>query len=82
MWGKLKARLVADARYWYKLSSVWLAVIFSTVTTIVAANQGMYFALVGYLPRGPFRFLALAVLWVCLIIVPTITRLWKQKPSA
>lgn len=75
----IEKRLVDGWQLFYKRISVWLAVIFSSLTTIVAANQSTYFALVNYLPKGALRVIALAVLWLALIIVPTLAVLWKQK---
>lgn len=81
MWTWLTSHFIEGWREAYRFASVWLALAFSTISTVVVANQGTYFALVAYLPRGPMRFVALAVLWAVLIIVPVVTRLWSQKRS-
>lgn len=77
---KIEARLVDGWRQFYKRASVWLAGVVSAIATIIAANQGIYMTLIGYLPKeGLTRILALAGLAGAVFIVPTITVLVKQK---
>lgn len=81
MWGKFKARLIADARYWYKMWSSWLALAWGAIVTFFWNDPTMLNqVLVGVPPdmrasMSPLIFLAASAL-------PIIVRLLKQKPHA
>ena len=76
----LKQHLIADCGRWWKLASVWLAGLAGILSTVIVANQGLALALMNYLPTGFWRTLVAVFIGMVVFVVPTITRLWQQKP--
>lgn len=81
LWSALRARLVVD--HWReaaRLRSVQLAAFVGLLSTVVVANQGLALSLIGYLPTGWPRIIVALLIGFLAFVVPTLTRLWQQKP--
>lgn len=76
----LKQHLIADCGRWWKLASVWLAGLAGTLSAVLIANQGLALSLINYLPTGWPRTLVAILIGALVFGVPTLTRLWQQKP--
>lgn len=76
----LTKHLVDDCKQWWKLSSVWLAGIAGAFSFVVVEYQSFALQLLNYIPNGPMRTVVAFLFGIAVIIIPTITRLWKQKP--
>lgn len=76
----LTDHLVDDCRRWWKLSSVWLAGVAGAFSFVVVQYQSFALQILAYVPKGPMRTVCALLFGAAVIIIPTITRLWKQKP--
>lgn len=72
-------KLVTDLRSMWKLWSVRLAAITGILAAILASNQSIALGLVYFLPNGPLRIVAAFGIGVIVFVIPTITRLMRQK---
>lgn len=81
MWGKLRDRLIADARYWYKMWSSWLAIAFGTLVTIAYTNPTGLNEIINVLPPETRAKLS-PVVFIIASGLPIVVRLWKQRDPA
>lgn len=80
---KLLARLVPEARHWWRMWSVWLAALAGVLATVFTSSPATLQWLVNeLLPPGPLRTLLSVVVGLTVFVVPVITRLWAQASPA
>lgn len=77
----VKARLIDDARLWWKMWSVRAAGIFAAVLTAMAANPAPVLQYLNSLPDSFKPFVPVLTL-VVTFGVPTLLRLWRQPKIA
>ena len=72
--------LIKNFRQAWKLWSVRLAAVTAILATIIAANQSIALGLIYFLPpEGPLRTIVAVVIGIVVFVIPTVTRLMKQK---
>ena len=71
--------MIKKLREAWKLSSIKLAAVAAILAAILASNQSLALGLVYFLPEGPWRIVAGAAIGIVVFVIPTITRLYKQK---
>lgn len=75
---KLKDRLIHDARYWWKMWSSWLAILWGMIVTVLWNDPAILPSLLNSLP-GETRALLSPVIVVLVSGIPIIVRLIKQQ---
>jgi len=76
----LDKHLVPEWRRAWKWSSVQLAAVVSVAVTAFAANPGLMFQVLNYMPADPTqRAIAAAAIGLLAFFGPTVLRLWNQQ---
>lgn len=76
----LDKHLVPEWRRAWKWSSVQLAAVVSAAVTAFAANPGLMFQVLNYMPADPTqRAAAAAAIGLLAFFGPTVLRLWNQQ---
>lgn len=76
----MKIDLIEDCRNWWRMWSVRLAALAGIVAGVLSASPGLLTWLVNeFLPSGPWRVVASALIGLVVFVIPTITRLIPQK---
>lgn len=65
----------------WRLWSVRLAAFAGIVAGVLAANPALVLGLIGFMPSGPWRYVASAGVGLVVFIIPTITRLTSQEKT-
>lgn len=71
-------KLVPEARNWWRLASVQIALLTSAITATLTANPELVIGMVTILPVGPAKYLVAAAAGVLVFAVPTAARLINQ----
>lgn len=79
----LRARLIDDARLWWRMWSVQGAALFGLLAASITANPGLLLGLIAHIP-DKWRGWAAVATFIVTFGVPTLLRLVKQpeKPDA
>jgi hypothetical protein len=75
---KLKEKFLEDCRYWYKLWSSWLAVLWGIIVTVFWNDPTLLGQLVNVLPEETRALLSPLVLGI-VAALPIVVRLLKQQ---
>jgi hypothetical protein len=77
MWGKIKSRFTDDARYWYKLWSSWLAIIWGAIVYAVAEEPSTIQSFLTSIP-APYNKIIPGVAFVFAGVLPIVVRCLRQ----
>lgn len=72
-------KFIEEVRQAWKMWSIRLAAVAGIVAGIIAANQSIALGLVYFLPDGIWRVIAGIAIGLVVFVIPTITRLVKQR---
>lgn len=75
---KWKDKLIEDCRYWWKLWSSWLAILWGLVVTVLWNDPMMLMTFANQLPPE-VRAMVSPLVWLAVSGLPIIVRLLKQK---